>query len=89
MKEATGKIKQKSNTFPKALKSTKSHYILRNKLRMNSTHSLQMYMLFFVSNTFISNARLKLAKIYTKAKQNPEAELLINMSKKQVCLQSK
>ena len=29
---------------------------------------------------------LKLAKIYAKAKQHPEAELLTNMSKKQVCL---
>ena len=32
---------------------------------------------FFISNTFISNARLKLAKTKqkTKAKQHPEAEL--------------
>ena len=32
---------------------------------------------FFISNTFISNARLKLAKHQAKAKQHPEAELLI------------
>ena len=32
---------------------------------------------FFISNTFISNARLKLAKNQTKAKQNLEAELLL------------
>ena len=31
---------------------------------------------FFISNTFISNARLKLAKNQAKTKQNPEAELL-------------
>ena len=33
------------------------------------------YTLFFISNTFISNARLKLAKNQTKAKQHSEAEL--------------
>ena len=32
-------------------------------------------MRFFISNTFISNAKFKLAK--NKAKQHPEAELLI------------
>ena len=32
---------------------------------------------FFVSNTFISNARLKLAKNQANAKQHPEAELLL------------
>ena len=31
---------------------------------------------FFKSNTFISNARLKLAKYQANAKQNSEAELL-------------
>ena len=35
---------------------------------------------------FISNARLKLAIIQAKTKQHPEAELLANMSKKQICL---
>ena len=30
-----------------------------------------------MSNTFISNARLKLAKNQAKAKQHPEAELLL------------
>ena len=29
---------------------------------------------------------MKLAKIWAKTKQHPQAELLINMSKKQVCL---
>ena len=33
---------------------------------------------FFISNTFISNARLKLAKNQAKAKQHPEAELLLS-----------
>ena len=32
---------------------------------------------FFVSNTFISNARLKLAKNQANAKQNPGAKLLL------------
>ena len=32
---------------------------------------------FFISNIFISNARLKLAKSQANAKQNPEAELLV------------
>ena len=31
----------------------------------------------FISNTFISNTRLKLAKNQANAKQNPEAELLL------------
>ena len=31
----------------------------------------------FINNTFISNARLKLAKIQAKAKQQPEVELLL------------
>ena len=32
---------------------------------------------FFVSNTFISNARLKLVKYQAKAKQHPKEELLL------------
>ena len=32
---------------------------------------------FFISNTFISNARLKLVKNQGKAKEHPEAELLL------------
>ena len=35
------------------------------------------YMLFFISNTFINNFKLKLAKNQAKAKQHPEAELLL------------
>ena len=31
---------------------------------------------FFISNTFISNTRLKFAKSQAKAKQHPKAELL-------------
>ena len=31
---------------------------------------------FYIDNTFISNARLKLAKNQANAKQHPEAELL-------------
>ena len=32
---------------------------------------------FFISNTFISNTRLKLAKNEANAKEDPEAELLL------------
>ena len=32
---------------------------------------------FFISNTFISNTRLKLVKNQAKAKQHPEVELLL------------
>ena len=32
---------------------------------------------FFIRNSFISNARLKLAKNHAKAKQHPEAEILL------------
>ena len=32
---------------------------------------------YFISNTFISNVRLKLAKIQANAKQHPEAELFL------------
>ena len=35
------------------------------------------YTRFFINNTFISNARLKLAKNQANAKQHPEAELLL------------
>ena len=34
---------------------------------------------FFISNTFISNARMKLAKNQAKAKQHAEAEFLLLM----------
>ena len=36
-----------------------------------------VYTLFFISNTFISNARFKLAKNQVNAKQHPESELLL------------
>ena len=45
----------------------------------------QQYTLFFKCNTFISNARLKLAKTQAKFKQHSEAELETNISEKQVC----
>ena len=41
------------------------------------THYKKSYTLFYISNTFISNARLKMAKIQENAKQHPEAELLL------------
>ena len=39
--------------------------------------SVKKYTLFFISNTFIFNARLKLAKNQANAKQQPEVELLL------------
>ena len=46
---------------------------------------------FFISNTFISNDRLKLAKKQANAKQHPEAELLLfeNYSHSSYTLSSK
>ena len=41
----------------------------------------------YIRNTFISNARMKLAKHQANAKQHPEAELLLfEIKKKQVRL---
>ena len=37
-----------------------------------------LHAFFFVSNTFISNTSLKLAKNQEKAKQHPKAELLLS-----------
>ena len=37
----------------------------------------QVHALIFISNTFISNARLKLVKNQAKGKQHPEAEPLL------------
>ena len=42
--------------------------------------------LFIISNTFISNARLKFGRNQAIAKQYPKAELLRNMSKKQISM---
>ena len=39
---------------------------------------------FFINSTFISNARLKLAKNLAKAKEHHEAELLTNITEKRV-----
>ena len=47
------------------------------KTLRNTEAVMQTYTLFFISNTFISNAWLKLAKNQAKAKQHPEVELLI------------
>ena len=50
-----------------------------NRMRYNILllMSNENYTLFFISNTFISNARLKLAENQASAKQHPEAELLL------------
>ena len=38
---------------------------------------IQIYALFYINNTFISNAGLKLAGNQANAKQSPEADLLL------------
>ena len=48
-----------------------------------------MYTRFFMSNTFISNGRLKFGKSQSKAKQHHEAEHLTHMNKKPAVLVSK
>ena len=61
--------------------------ILRIKtIKKSTTKTILQIYIFLISNTFISNTRLKLTKNETKAKQHPEAELLIKMFKKQVFL---
>ena len=40
-------------------------------------HDAYLHAFYFISNTFISNARLKIAKSQANAKQHPEAELLL------------
>ena len=44
----------------------------------NNYHYLILYTRFFINYIFISNARLKLATNQVKAKQHPEAELLLS-----------
>ena len=39
--------------------------------------NMRSYTIFFMSNTFISNVRLKLVKYQAKAKQYPETEFLL------------
>ena len=54
-------------------------YFFKNK--KGNTEKLGQYVLgfhtFIISNTFTSNARLKLAKKLTNAKHHPEAEFLL------------
>ena len=52
----------------------KSSKTERNKKQNNPLHT---FCFFFICKTFISNARLKLAKNQPNAKQHPEAELLL------------
>ena len=40
-------------------------------------NNMIFYIRFFIISTFISNARLKLAKYQAKAKQHPETELFL------------
>ena len=44
---------------------------------MREAHLNLSQKLFFISNTFISNARLNLAKNEANAKQHPEAEIYL------------
>ena len=44
---------------------------------MNGNKPTELHNFLFISNTFISNARLKLAKNQTSANQHPEAEPLL------------
>ena len=63
-------------------------YVLINSF--GTTLRIYNCTLSFKTNTFRSNARLKLAKYKTKVKQHPEAELFLflfwNMYKKQMLL---
>ena len=52
-------------------------WLYSNRFVRSLRLSKRRYTLFFISNTFISNARLKLGKNQGKAKQQPEAELLL------------
>ena len=64
----------------------KQRHIFSLSTTFNNSHGILIqlrefclfqYTLYFVSNTFISNARLKLAENWVKAKTRPEAELLL------------
>ena len=44
---------------------------LYDKIHLNDVHA------FFISNSYVSNTRLKLAKNQANAKQHPETELLL------------
>ena len=48
-----------------------SKKVLLQKVSDKQVHS------FFISNTFLSNGRLKLERNHAKAKQYPQAELLL------------
>ena len=77
--------------FPLSIKCIKCHYLYSFKERViilearrishlpSSTLFIiplnQLYTSFLISNTFISNVKLKLAKFQANAKQHPEAEL--------------
>ena len=45
--------------------------------KIKDSKTLLHYKFFFISNTFISDTRLKLAKNWAKARQHPEAKLLV------------
>ena len=59
-----------------------SYYSSMFKYNKTYTHSLLLHVMtlttrFFICNTFTSNTRLKLVKNRAKAKQHPEAKLLL------------
>ena len=45
--------------------------------------TFQVHAFFFISNTFISNTRLKMDKSLANFKQNPEAQFLVLVNKQQ------
>ena len=57
----------------------KSRSVITNhlKIQVQNTDKVEGIHAFLISNTFISNARLKFAKNQAKAKQHSEAELLL------------
>ena len=70
------KIKYLRNLISRGSKTTFYH----KKFSYQTTFSKGTFFnlhAFFVSNTFISNARLQLAKNQANAKQNPEVEILL------------
>ena len=64
---------RRSELQPECLQTLK----IENCPTIANGFNLLLYMLFFINNTFISNARLTLAKNHVNAKQHPHAELLL------------
>ena len=63
------------NMFQIYSKRKTLYFIIVFRQRFYSVY-ISIHAFFYIRNTFISNARLKLAKIQSNAKQHPEAERL-------------